>query len=116
MIKSVVAHLLQTLLPWLHVVLDVAGIVVALTYLKTTKWMILLLAGFTVAAVVGAVMNTAIPFLMRNNDPSSVSTLFSLISAVGLLAKGAIVAGLAGVLSVLMERSSKPSSTAGMAP
>jgi len=87
---------------WLSVLLALGGSVLSALHVRRTTWAAVLAGGFGLQAFTMAVARIAVVMVSRGGTgPDLISTVFLLTSLLGLVASGAIVAGVAGVLSEL---------------
>lgn len=89
----------QEMLPWISTLVNLGGVLVVAQYLGRSRWIVLVFASFLVGATLGIGSKLALPLLLHTTDPSSISTIFTLFSAVGVIAQAGLVVGLAGTLS-----------------
>jgi hypothetical protein len=94
-------------LGWLHVLVALAGAAVCAAHVSRSRWLWVLLGGFATDAAVSASYRLVTLFLGRGLLASAhLEGVFLVTSLVGLAAWGAIVLGLAGVLSETRRASS----------
>ena len=102
---------IQELLPWVSILINVAGVFVAASYLKRSRWMVLFLLAFLVEAAIQVASKFFVPTFVSGNGFSRVQTFFALTSVLGAMQRAALVVGIAGVLSD-WTRSSRTSQVA----
>ena len=93
---------LQQIPSWISVLLAAAGAVVSGLSLGRTRWAVPLLAGFLAEAVALAFSQVAVLGIRAGLvSASGLGLVFFATSLLGLAGRGAVVAGVAGVLSEL---------------
>lgn len=85
------------LVSWLGVLVSIAGAVVSAFAIGRTRWALVLLGGFTGEAVTGAFYRI-MPSVLSFADASNWQVPYFLGGRLGLAARAAIVAGVAGLL------------------
>lgn len=83
----------------LHVVLGLAGAAIAALYVGRSRWAPLLAAGFGAEAVLALATRLG-PMLLagRGDAMTALGSFYALTTFLGVLAQGAVVAGVAGLL------------------
>ena len=89
---------LHEALGWLYVLVALAGMILCALHLGRTLWSALLMGGFAVEAATGAFYRVGTRLLATSGGYSSLQSVFLIMSAIGLLARLAIVGGVAGLL------------------
>jgi hypothetical protein len=98
--------LLQEIVSGLGVLLALAGLAVCALHLRRSRWVGLLMAGFALEALLSAfytVAAVALPKIASSGASAmaSVGAVYLAASLLHLVARGAIVGGVAGALSQL---------------
>lgn len=99
--------MMQEMVGWLYVLVAASGAVLCGMSLARSRWAMLLTGAFATEALIQAFTRLAV-VLVRNSGlaASSLGAVFLLASLVSLVARGAVVAGVAGVLSERPQPSS----------
>jgi hypothetical protein len=111
-------RVVEELVGWLHIVLEMTAIVVCLFHVRRSVWARVLTGGFLLQLAVSLFYRVAsymTSWIVTN--ASGVSVLYLLASTLGLLSTVVIVVGLAGLLAQLAGMSARlPGASAAPRP
>jgi hypothetical protein len=110
---SVLLRILEELAPWVSILVNVAGAVVAAEHLKRSRWMVLILIAFLVETAMELAFRFLVPRLGTGDDPSRIQAFLAVSSLLGVIGRAALVAGIAGLLSEWTKSSRTPQVTPG---
>jgi hypothetical protein len=97
---QVALNILRDIVAWLSLLPSLAGVILCAIYLRRSRWAGVLLGGFALQAILSGFYNVATAFMGGGMPMDSVGVGAALLvaSVLALVANGAIVAGVAGLL------------------